>query len=119
MAGIIVESGLISATNADILQGTRLQTVPVVGTMLFQLSASDNNGTNNFTVSIQLPDGRTPLNGVLVPQGQDAAGTVGVLQTDFMLAYEARINQGGHVVFSATETGDTELFYRIIYSPGR
>ncbi len=119
MAGIIVESGLEAATNTDILQGTRLQTVPTMGTMLFLLAASDNNATDNYTVSIQLPDGRTPLNGVLIPQGQLTAGVVGILQSDFMLAYEARVNQGGHTVFSCTETGDSELFWRIIYSPGR
>ena len=119
MAGIIIDSGLESASNTDILQGGRLQTVPRRGTMLFLLAASDNNATNNFTVSIQLPDGRTPMNGVRVPQGQDTAGTVGILRDGFLLAYEAIINQGGHTVFSCTETGDTELFWRIIYTPRR
>ncbi len=119
MAGVIVESGLEAATNTDILQGTRLQTVPQRGIMTFLLSASDNNATDNYVVSIQLPDGRTPMNGVLVPQGQLTAGVVGIMDERLLLAYRATINQGGHTVFSCVETGDSELYWRIIYTPRR
>jgi len=118
MAGVIIESGRETGTNTDILQATRLQTVPRRGTMLFLVTASDNNATDNYVISIQLPDGRTPMNGVLVPQGQLTAGVVGIMDDRLMLAYEATINQGGHTVFSTVETGDSELFWRIIYKPG-
>lgn len=117
MAGVIFESGLEAATNTDILQGTRLQTVPQRGIMLFMLSASDNNVTDNMLVSIQLPDGRTPMNGIRIPQGQLTAGVMGIMDTRLCLQYEAQINQGGHVVFSVVDTADSELYWRIIYSP--
>lgn len=119
-AGVIVLSEIETGTVADILQGTRLQTVPMRGRMTFFMSASDNNLTDNYTASIQLPDGRTPMTAgaVLVPQGQLTAGTVGIMDDRLMLAYEAVINQGGHVVFGCTETGDSEFFWRIVYRPG-
>ena len=118
MAGVIIDSGIEVASNSDILQGGRLQTIPQRGTVLFLMSAADNNPTDQYVVSIQLPDGRTPMNGVIVPQGQLTAGVVGIMDDRLMLAYEAKINQGGHVVFSCVETGDSELFWRIIYKPG-
>ncbi len=120
MAGVIVLSEIEVGSVSDILQGTRLQTVPMRGKMLFLMSAADANATNNYTASILLPDGRTPMTagGVIVPQGQLTAGVIGILDDRLMLAYEATINQGGHVVFGCVETGDTEFFWRIVYRPG-
>lgn len=119
MAGVIVLSAVLIASNTDILQGTRLQTVPRGGTLTFMMSASDAIAANHYTVSLQLPSGDTPMNGVWVPQGQMTAGIVGVLDDRLMLGFVARVEQGGHPVFSVVETGDTEFFYRIVYKPGR
>jgi len=117
MASIIITAGFEAATNTDILQGTRLQTVPRNGFLLFELSASDNNATNRMAVSVQLPNGDTPLNLVHVPQGQLTAGTAGILDDRLALRLRFRIAQGGHCVFSCTETGDTELTWRVTFSP--
>ena len=59
--GPIILSGLELATNADILQGTRLQTVPAGGVLTFELQASTNGASDFFTVSVQMPNGDTPL----------------------------------------------------------
>ena len=59
--GPIILSSQESATNADILQGTRLQTVPAGGVLTFELQSADNDATNNYTVSVQMPGGDTPL----------------------------------------------------------
>lgn len=118
MAGVIVLSAVLSATTADILQGTRLQTVPLGGSLLFLMGASDAVAANHYTVTIQLPSGDTPMNGVWVPQSGPTAGVAGLLDDRLMLAFRARVRQGGHPVFTCTETGDTEFFYRIIYTPG-
>ena len=67
MAGIIVISQVITATDADILNGTRLQTVPANGVLTIELIADLNNATNNFAVTIQLPNGDAPLESVPVP----------------------------------------------------
>lgn len=116
MAGPIILSSQESASNTDILQGTRLQTVPAGGTLTFELQASDNDGTNNMQVSLQLPGGDTPMNLVRVPCG-NTSGLAGVIDERTDLQATFPVSQGGHPVFSCTETGDTELTWRITYSP--
>jgi len=112
---IIVQSALLSATTADVLQGTRLQTVPKNGILTFEISADLAAAANNFTASIQLPNGDTPLNGVLVP----GSGTVGLLDDRSKLQVSFATGQGGHAVFSVTETGTAVLIYRVTFTPRR
>lgn len=111
----IIIGGFEAASNTDILQGTRLQSVPSNGRLTFELQAADNVAANNFTVSIQLPDGETPLNNVPVPGGL-TAGLAGVIdeRVDLMASFD--VGQGGHCVFSGVETGDTELTWRVTFS---
>jgi hypothetical protein len=116
MPGVIVLSGQEAASNTDILQGTRLQTVPAFGSLTFELQASDNDATNNFTTTIQMPNGDTPLNNVRMPCG-NTAGLAGVIDEQVDLQATFGIAQGGHCVFSCVETGDTELTWRVTYSP--
>jgi len=113
--GPIILSGQETATNADILQGTRLQTVPTGGILTFELQANDNNATNNYAVSIQMPNGDTPLNSVLLPACNPLA--TGVIDERQNLTVSFPINQGGHCVFSATETGTAALSWRVTYTP--
>lgn len=116
MRGVIVESGSLSATNADILTATRLQTAPSQGILLFQVQASDNVAANNFKIDLQLPDGDVPFIAQNVPCG-GTAGAGGQLNDDYMLQYATAINGGGRVVFALTETGDTECEYRVTFTP--
>ncbi len=118
MPGNIIVGGQEAATNADILQGTRLQSAPAGGTLTFELQASDNVAANNFTVSVQLPNGDTPMNGVPVPAGA-VAGLAGVIDEREDLQATFPVGQGGHTVFSAVEVGDTELTWRVTYRPAR
>jgi hypothetical protein len=113
--GPIILSGFENATNADILQGTRLQTVPAGGVLTFELQSSDNGASNNFAVSIQMPNGDTPLNNVRVPGCNPALA--GVIDERQNLTVSFPIMQGGHCVFSATETGSTDLTWRVTYTP--
>lgn len=117
MSGVIVLSAQEAATNTDILQGTRLQTVPRNGTLSFELQAADFDATNFFTVSIQLPDGSTPLNATAIPTG-GSTGLPGVIDEREALKLRFRIGQGGHCVFSCVEGGTTELTWRVIFTPG-
>lgn len=112
----IILSSQEAASNTDILQGTRLQTVPSSGFLTFELQASDNDATNNYTVSVQMPGGDTPLTDVRVPCG-NATGLAGVIDERTDLQATFPIQQGGHAVFSCTETGDAELTWRITYTP--
>ena len=116
MAGVIILSGQDAASNTDILQGTRLQTVPAGGFLTFELQASDNDATNNFTATVQLPNGDTPFESVRVPAG-NTAGLAGVLDSQTKMMATFPVAQGGHAVFSVTETGDAEVTWRITYTP--
>jgi len=114
---IIITAGLEAATNTDILQGGRLQTVPSNGILQFELQAADAVAANNYTVSVQLPSGATPLNAVVIPGNSGTAGVAGIINERDALKMRFRIGQGGHCVFSCIETGDTELAWRVSFFP--
>jgi len=116
MAGMIIVTSFDAASNTDILQGTRLQTVPKNGILVFEIQAADNVAANNYVFTIQLPNGDTPANAVLVPAGA-TAGLAGIIDDRLAMKLRFRIGQGGHCVFSVTETGDTEVFSRITFLP--
>lgn len=113
MAGVIVLSDVEAATNTDILQGTRLQTVPAGGFLTFEMQANNNDPANNITVSIQMPNGDTPFNSVRIPEGVNEYSLNMRDKTMITLP----IQQGGHTVFSCTETGSTQLTWRVTYTP--
>jgi len=113
--GPIILSSQEIATNADILQGTRLQTVPAGGVLTFELQADTNTSTNNMQVSVQMPNGDTPLNNVRVPCCNPSL--LGVIDERQNLTVSFPIMQGGHCVFSVTETGASSLTWRVTYTP--
>ena len=113
--GPIILSDLELASNSDILQGTRLQTVPAGGVLTFELQANENSATNNYAVSVQMPNGDTPLNNVRIPGTNPAIE--GVIDERQNLTVSFPIMQGGHCVFSATESGSCDLTWRVTYTP--
>jgi hypothetical protein len=113
--GPIILSSLETGSNADILQGTRLQTVPAGGVLTFELQSQFNDSTNNYTVSVQMPNGDTPLNNVRVPGCNPALA--GVIDERQNLTVSFPIMQGGHCVFSCTETGASQFTWRVTYTP--
>lgn len=114
--GPIILSGQETGSNVDILQATRLQSVPRGGILTFEMQASDNVAANNYTASVQLPDGDTPMTNVLVPGGL-TAGLAGVIDDRVELLASFPIGQGGHCVFSCVETGDAEFDWRVVFTP--
>jgi len=113
--GPIILSGQEVASNADILQGTCLQTVPSGGILTFELQAELNTSVDNFAVSIQMPNGDTPLNSTRVPACNPTSA--GVIDERQNLTVSFPIMQGGHCVFSATESGGNSLTWRVTYTP--
>lgn len=107
-------TGLEAATAADVLQATRLQTVPSNGVLLVEMQAADNVAANSYAASIQLPDGSTPFTGMLVPAG-GATGLAGVIDSREAYRGSFGIRQGGHCVLDFTETGDTEVYWRVTF----
>lgn len=108
----IVETGQEAATNNNVLQATRLQTVPDNGLLVLECEANLNDASNGFTVSLQLPDGSTPMNGVSVP-----AGTVGELDDRTKMLYSSIVTQGGHTVLGFVETGTAIVTWRMTFTP--
>lgn len=109
---MIIESGQEAATNTDILNGTRIATAPRNGVMLFQMSADVCvEGTNDAKVSLQLPGGDNPLDGVLIP----AATTAGSIDDRQSLQVEVPVQQGGQVLFSVVETGAIVFTWRVTF----
>jgi len=117
MPGIIIVGGQEVGTNTDILQGSRLQTVPKNGFLLFEIAASDFNATDTYSATIQLPSGDTPVTAVPMPQGGQTAGVAGILDDRLAFRTRFRIGQGGHCVFSCIETGDSEMTWRVTFTP--
>lgn len=113
---MIIEAGLEAASNADILNGTRLATAPYDGVLTLYQQASDSSGADFFTTSVQLPGGDTPMTDVRVP-GTQTAGTPGVLDDRTALITEHVIQQGGQVLWSVTETGNAEFAWRAVFRP--
>ena len=114
--GPIILSSLESATNTDILQGTRLQTVPAGGVLTFELQASEASVSNNYVVFVQMPNGDTPMNSTRVPACNPNA--TGVIDERQNLTVSFPISQGGHCVFSCIETGGgANLAWRVTYTP--
>ncbi len=110
---IITVTGNEAATNLDVLQGTRLQTVPSNGILAIEMQATLNNATNGFLATLNLPNGDTPWTTINVPAGGLATGG----EIDARLAYRATftIGQGGHCVFDFTEVGTAIAAWRVTF----
>ncbi len=115
MAGVIVLSDYEITSNTDILQGTRLQTVPAGGFLTFEVQANANTDSDYFDISIQMPNGDTPLNNVRVPATNP--GNNGVIDDRQKLMITLPIAQGGHTVFSCNEVGGNTMAWRVTYTP--
>lgn len=111
---VIVESALVTATTTDLLNSSRLQTVPAGGFLTIELISSASDASNNFLATVQMPNGITPLNSVLVPGSNPALA--GVMDDRQKLMITLPIEQGGHCVISLAETGTAVLMYRVTYS---
>lgn len=108
---MITVSGFEAATNTDVMNGTRLVTVPA-GWVKVEIIAADNVAANSYTCSLTLPGGSAPWLDVLVPGGA-TAGLAGVMDDRLSLSGVFPVPQDGHVTLSVTETGDTETYWRV------
>lgn len=108
---MITVSGFEAATNADVLANSRLVTVPA-GYVKVECQAADNVAANKYTCSLTLPDGSAPWLNVDVPGGR-TAGLAGVIDDDLSLSGVYPVFQPGHITLSFTETGDTEVTWRV------
>jgi len=115
---MIYLTGVEAGTNADILLNTRLTSIPGPGTLTIQAQANLNNSTNRFSITIQLPDGKVPVDAQFLSAGQEVEGALGGQLNTLMLdQWSFPAPQGGHFTISLTETGTAIATWRIVLRP--
>lgn len=112
---MIYESSLISATNTDVLAGGRLNAIPYGGTITFQFLADLGDATNNYVLTLQLPNGDVPVDAQVVPAS--GAGTDMLLDDREVLQFSFPAGPGGHFVVSLTENGTATCAFRAVLRP--
>lgn len=104
----IMVTGLEAATNTNLLANSRLETIPAGTRMIhFRCSANLGDASNNFQLTVELPNGLIPIDGQFVPANGD--GATGVLDERTLLQWTWPAVVGGRYIFSIVETG-TALF---------
>ena len=113
---MIYESGIVTATTADLLTtGSRLNSIPYAGQLTLDFLADLADATNNFTVKIQLPGGDVPVDSQLVPA--NSAGADGVLDERQLMRFTFPAINGGHFTITLTESGTAVCAYRAVLTP--
>ena len=115
---MIYLTGVEAATNTDILNNTRLSSIPYVGLLTIQCLANLNNSTNRYAVTIQLPDGSVPVDSQFVSAGEEVEGALGgQLNQKYLDMWSFPSGLGGHFTISFTETGTAIVTWRVVLSP--
>lgn len=113
---MIYESFLVSATNTDLLSTGRLNSIPYRGKLTLRFQSDLGTAAANYVLTLQLPNGDVPVDGMQVPAGQGSA-VIGVLDTRTLLSFTFPALNGGHFVVSLTETGTAVCFVQAILTP--
>ena len=100
---IIFESGIVTATTADLLSGGRLNSIPYAGMLTLRFQSQFADATNSFALTIQQPGGDVPVDSQLIPGVNPALA--GVLDERQLLQFTFQAPQGGHFTVTLTETG--------------
>lgn len=109
---MILESGLVAATNTDVLQGGRLNSIPFNGILTLQFQSDLADASNQYNLTVQLPGGDVPVDGQLVPG--TTAVDIGILDERQLLQMSFRATQGGHFTIVLTETGTAVCMWRAV-----
>ena len=115
---MIYLTGFEAGTSSDLLLNTRLSSIPYGGSLTIQMLSNLNNATNGYTCTIQLPDGKVPVDAQRVSAGQEVEGALGgQLDNRLLDQWTFPAAQGGHFTISITETGTAVLTWRIVLRP--
>ncbi len=107
----------IVANNTDLLNGTRLSSIPYNGQLIIQAMANLGNATNNYAITIQLPNGEVPVDSQQVAAGNEVDALGGQLDERYLDMFSFPAAQGGHFTISLTETGTAICTARIVLRP--
>lgn len=114
---MIYLTGTEAASNNDILNDTRLTSIPYGGQLTIQCQANLNNSTNRFSITIQLPDGKVPVDAQFLTAGQEGDALGGQLDQRYLTQWTFPAVQGGHFTISFTETGAAIATWRVVLRP--
>ena len=112
---MIFEQSLITATNTDVLSTGRLNAIPHNGSLQLCFLADLADASNNYSLTIQKPNGDVPVDSQLVPA--NSTGVDGLMDSRQWLSFTFRASQGGHFTVSLTETGTAVCTFRAILRP--
>jgi len=112
---MIQERDIIAATNTDLLAGGRLNSIPYAGTLTVELQSQFADATNQYRLTLQLPNGDVPIDNQLVPGCNPAIAGVIDDRTKFIMSFRAA--SGGHFVISLTETGTAVCTFCVTLTP--
>ena len=112
---MIYESGIVTATTADLLSGGRLNAIPYGGTLTIELLADLNSATNNYAVTIQKPNGDVPIDAQVVPGSNPSLG--GLLGERQLPRMSVRAKPGRHFTVTRTGAGTALCNWRAVLSP--
>ncbi len=112
---MILESVVLIATNNDILNNTRLNSIPYDGTLTFDCLADLSNATNQFHLTIQEANGDVPIDSQPVPGANPSLG--GVLDERQLFRITMFVRQGSHVNIALVETGAAICTWRAVLRP--
>ncbi len=103
--GVIKESFLLVADNADILSApSRLAAIPRNGVLTLELSATDCDPTNFGLITLQVPDGDIPFENLHIPANGFSTADA-IMHRDTALVIQLEVAQGGHVGLNYDENG--------------
>lgn len=115
---MIYLSGVESVTNSDILNNTRLTSIPYAGNLTLQCMANLNNATNRFSLTVQLPNGDVPVDSQPILAGQEVEGALGgQLDTRLLMQFTWPALPGGHFTLTFTETGAALVTWVVVLRP--
>lgn len=112
---MIYESGIILATEMDLLSTGRLNAIPYNGKLTLEFLANLADAGNFYQLTIQKPDGDVPVDAQMVPASNP--GAAGVLDDRQLLRMSFNATQGGHFTVSLSETGTAICTWRAVLSP--
>lgn len=107
---------IVVATTADLLNGTRLQSLPSPGVLVCEFISQFNDATNAYDLTIELPNGDTPVNVQRVSAVNPALAGVMDSRMSDKFTFPG-LAQGGHVTITLTETGTAVAYFRITFVP--
>lgn len=112
---MIFESQLISATNADAMSTGRLNAIPYGGQLTLLFLADLGDATNNYTLTIQTPDGKVPVDAQRV--WASSAATDMTIDDREVMRFEFVATQGGHFTVTLTEGGTAVCAFVAVLRP--